>query len=71
MTVPAVAKGEVYFGARDDGVYALSASNGALKWHYQTGDIVRASHMVVGGAFYIGSNDSIDADVQLAHAHFR
>lgn len=50
--------GAVYIGSRDDYVYALKASSGALLWRYLTGnEIFSSSPAVVNGVVYIGSDD--------------
>ena len=43
LSSPAVWNGAVYFGSGDGNIYALDASTGALKWKFQTGDVVHAS----------------------------
>ncbi len=58
LSSPAVWKGAVYFGSGDGNVYALDAVTGALKWKFQTGDVVHASPAISGGTLFIGSWDS-------------
>jgi eukaryotic-like serine/threonine-protein kinase len=58
LSSAAVADGAVYFGSGDGNIYALDADSGALKWKFQTGDVVHASPAVVDGTVYIGSWDS-------------
>lgn len=58
LSSPAVVNGVVYFGSGDGNVYALDAASGALKWKYQTGDVVHASPAVADGVVYVGSWDS-------------
>jgi outer membrane protein assembly factor BamB len=50
--------GNVYFGSGDGNVYALDANSGALKWKFQTGDVVHASPAIANGALFVGSWDS-------------
>jgi len=58
LSSPAVWNNAVYFGSGDGNVYALDAATGALKWKFQTGDVVHASPAIVDGKLYIGSWDS-------------
>jgi outer membrane protein assembly factor BamB len=58
LSSPAVWNGAVYFGSGDGYVYALDAATGALKWKFQTGDVVHASPAIAGGTLFIGSWDS-------------
>ena len=58
LSSPAVAKGLVYFGSGDGHVYALDARTGALKWKFETGNVVHASPAVANGMVYIGSWDT-------------
>ena len=58
VSSPAVARGKVYFGSGDGGVYAVDAATGILQWKFQTRDVVHASPAVSGGVVYIGSWDS-------------
>jgi outer membrane protein assembly factor BamB len=57
LSSPTIAGGLVYFGSGDHHVYALDASNGALRWSFPTGDVVHASPAVSAGLVYIGSWD--------------
>lgn len=57
LSSPAVYNGTIYFGSGDGYVYAVDAS-GALKWKYQTGDVIHASPAIADGMLYIGSWDS-------------
>jgi outer membrane protein assembly factor BamB len=52
-----VGNGEAYFGAGDGRVYAVDATNGAEKWHYQTEGRVRSTPAVANGVVYAGSMD--------------
>jgi outer membrane protein assembly factor BamB len=54
---PAVANGNIYFGARDGKLYAVDAATGTKQWEFQTGSWVESSPAVSGGAVYFGSND--------------
>jgi outer membrane protein assembly factor BamB len=58
LSSPAVWNGAVYFGSGDGNIYALDAATGALKWKFQTGDVVHASPAISGGTLFIGSWDS-------------
>jgi len=58
LSSPAVWSGAVYFGSGDGNVYALEAHTGALKWKFQTGDVVHASPAIANGTVFIGSWDS-------------
>jgi outer membrane protein assembly factor BamB len=57
ISSPSVAGGVVYYGSGDQHVYALDAATGALRWSFETGDVVHASPAVSGGVVYIGSWD--------------
>ena len=58
-SAPALANGQVYFGAYDDNLYALTAATGTLAWKYNLGTQVRASAPAVdaNGVIYIGCYD--------------
>ena len=58
-SAPALANGSVYFGGYDGFLYALSASDGSLRWKYAMGGQVRASAPAVdaNGTVYVGSYD--------------
>ncbi len=58
LSSPAVWSGAVYFGSGDGNVYALDAATGALKWKFQTGDVVHSSPAIADGTLFIGSWDS-------------
>ena len=58
LSSPAVWNGLVYFGSSDGNIYALDASSGALKWKFQTGDVVHSSPAIVGETLFIGSWDT-------------
>jgi outer membrane protein assembly factor BamB len=58
LSSPVIAAGIVYFGSGDGHVYALDAASGALKWKFQTGDVVHASPAYADGVLYFGSWDS-------------
>lgn len=57
---------DVYFGSRNDSVYALDADTGALRWRFNTSGDVDASPALVDGTLYVGSDDdqvyALDAD---------
>ncbi|MBM2825134.1 MAG: hypothetical protein HW402_798 [Dehalococcoidales bacterium] len=54
---PAVADGTVYFGSRDNKLYALDAATGAKRWEFETGSWVESSPAIANGIVYFGSND--------------
>src|SRR5258708_18415425 len=58
LSSPLVWHGAVYFGSGDGNVYALDVATGALRWKFQTGDVVHASPVIANGALFIGSWDS-------------
>jgi eukaryotic-like serine/threonine-protein kinase len=58
LSSPVVVQGAVYFGSGDGNLYALDAASGALKWKFQTGDVVHSSPAYADGAVYFGSWDS-------------
>ena len=58
LSSPVVLNGTVYFGSGDGNVYALDAASGAVKWKFQTGDVVHASPAIADGTLFIGSWDS-------------
>ncbi|HEX4450250.1 MAG TPA: PQQ-binding-like beta-propeller repeat protein [Kofleriaceae bacterium] len=57
LSSPAISDGAVYFGSSDGNVYALDAATGALRWKFQTGDVVHASPTVADGRVFVGSWD--------------
>ncbi len=57
LSSPAVANGMVYVGSGDHNVYALDERTGALRWKFETGNVVHASPAVAGGTVFIGSWD--------------
>ncbi|HUU00078.1 MAG TPA: PQQ-binding-like beta-propeller repeat protein [Myxococcota bacterium] len=51
--------GVVYFGSKNDNVYAIDAGSGKkLIWKFTTGDDVLSSPKAENGVLYIGSNDN-------------
>jgi len=58
LSSPSVWNGIVYFGSGDGNIYALDANSGALKWKFQTGDVVHSSPAIADGTLYIGSWDT-------------
>ena len=54
LAAPAVAGGVVYFGSRNNNVYALNAGNGTEIWHHNTGGAVFASPQVANSVVYVG-----------------
>lgn len=57
LSSPAVWNGAVYFGSGDGNIYALDAGTGALRWKFQTGDVVHSSPAIADGSLFIGSWD--------------
>lgn len=47
----------VYFGSGDGAVYALNAASGALRWKFQTGNVVHTSPALSDGLVFVGSFD--------------
>ena len=58
LSSPTVTGGVVYFGSGDNCVYAVDAATGALRWKFQTGNVVHASPAVADGLVYVGSFDA-------------
>ena len=58
LSSPAVDNGMVYFGSGDGNVYELDAASGALKWKFQTADVVYASPAIADSTVFVGSWDS-------------
>jgi len=54
---PVVVDGVVYVGSTDGRIYAVSATDGKEKWHFQTNNVVRATPAVVDGRVFCGSFD--------------
>lgn len=54
---PTMADGVVYIGSADGRIYAISASDGKEKWHFQTNHVVRATPAVAAGRVFCGSFD--------------
>ncbi|MBK8727203.1 MAG: PQQ-binding-like beta-propeller repeat protein [Holophagaceae bacterium] len=57
LSSPAIAGGVVFVGSGDHRVYALELATGALKWSFETGNVVHASPAVADGVVYVGSWD--------------
>ncbi|MEY2450164.1 MAG: hypothetical protein QOH79_3640 [Acidimicrobiaceae bacterium] len=62
----AVAQGLVFAGAKDGGLYALSAGSGQQAWVYDTGEPVQCEPQVVGGVVLFGSDDGVFYGLQAA-----
>jgi eukaryotic-like serine/threonine-protein kinase len=58
LSSPIVWHGSVYFGSGDGNIYSLESATGALRWKFQTGDVVHASPVIADGVLFIGSWDS-------------
>ncbi|OQY27188.1 MAG: hypothetical protein B6244_11280 [Candidatus Cloacimonetes bacterium 4572_55] len=54
---PYVDDGLVYFGCKDDYIYALDAKTGKLAWRYRTGDGIGSSPTTNDSLLFIGSYD--------------
>jgi len=54
---PAIADGVVYFGSRDNYVYAVDIKTGQEKWKFKTEDRVYSSPAIADGVVYFGSED--------------
>jgi len=59
LSSPVIFDDIVYFGARDNKVYALNARTGAPLWSFLTGARVDATPAVAGGAVYFPSADGL------------
>ncbi len=57
LSSPAVVGETVYVGSGDHHVYAIDAQSGAVRWKFETGNVVHASPAVAGGILYVGSWD--------------
>jgi outer membrane protein assembly factor BamB len=49
--------GLVYFGSGDGNLYALSMTDGKLRWHLPTGGIIHTGPVLSGNSLYFGSWD--------------
>ncbi len=58
LSSPTIDADTVYVGSGDGNIYALDAGSGALRWKFQTGNVVHASPAIANGLVYIGSWDS-------------
>ncbi|KAB2921838.1 MAG: PQQ-binding-like beta-propeller repeat protein [Bacteroidetes bacterium] len=56
---PVVRDGTVYFGSGDGHLYAVNAKNGALRWKFNTGDVVHASPVLDSARVYIGAFNGV------------
>lgn len=57
LSSPAIWNDAVLFGSGDGNVYSLDRKTGALRWKFETGNVVHASPAVADGTLYIGSWD--------------
>ncbi|MBI4655607.1 MAG: PQQ-binding-like beta-propeller repeat protein [Elusimicrobia bacterium] len=57
VSSPVVFEDIVYFGSRDNKIYALNARTGALAWKYSTGGWVDATPTVSSNTLYVPSMD--------------
>jgi outer membrane protein assembly factor BamB len=72
---PLVDGGAVYFGSKDDNIYAVDAVTGKKAlWKFKAGDDVLSSPKIVDGVLFIGANDNnfyaIDAKTGKEKCHF-
>ncbi len=58
-SAPAVAGGVVYFGSRNDNLYALNAGSGTEVWHHKVSGAIFASPQVDNGVVYIGTSSGM------------
>lgn len=58
LSSPVLGDRAVFFGSGDGNVYALDSGTGALRWKFQSGDVVHASPAFADGIVYVGSWDS-------------
>jgi outer membrane protein assembly factor BamB len=56
-SAPAVANGNVYFGAMDDNFYCVNALTGAKVWNFSMSSLAQSSPSVANGYVYFGSED--------------
>lgn len=57
MSSPAYSNGIVYFGSKDNNLYAFDAASGTKLWTAATGDSINSSPAVSNGVVYVGSSD--------------
>ena len=50
--------GLVYFGSRDNHLYAVESKTGKKKWKFKTEGSINTSPVIVDDVIYFGSNDS-------------
>jgi|GEM_PF-698484 outer membrane protein assembly factor BamB len=55
---PAISEGIVYFGSKDNHLYAVDIKTGEEKWKFKTGDEVWSSPALSEGVVYFGSYDN-------------
>ncbi|HDM66899.1 MAG TPA: hypothetical protein ENG62_00740, partial [Thermoplasmatales archaeon] len=55
---PSIYNGIVYLGSWDTNVYAIYASNGSIRWVFETGWGVETTPVVYNDIVYVGSNDN-------------
>ncbi len=58
-SAPAVAGGVVFFGSRNDNLYALNADSGTEVWHHKANGAIFASPQVDNGVVYIGTSSGM------------
>jgi outer membrane protein assembly factor BamB len=57
LSSPTVVDKTVFVGSGDHRVYAIDTESGALRWAFETGNVVHASPAVAAGVVYVGSWD--------------
>lgn len=58
-SAPTVTGGVVYFGSRNDNLYALNADSGTEVWHHKASGAIFASPQVNNGVVYIATSSGI------------
>ena len=58
LSSPVVVGDSVYFGSGDGRLYAVSTSDGSLRWTFEAKDVIHASPAYADGVLYVGSWDS-------------
>jgi outer membrane protein assembly factor BamB/tRNA A-37 threonylcarbamoyl transferase component Bud32 len=68
---PAVDSGNVYVGAYDHNLYALTADTGEFLWKYATDGGIASSPCVYEGIVFVGSADKVLYAVDASDGHIR
>ncbi|HEX8036819.1 MAG TPA: PQQ-binding-like beta-propeller repeat protein [Ktedonobacterales bacterium] len=56
-TTPASSASTIYVGSADHSLYALNASDGRVRWKFQTGDAITSQPVIADGRVYVASTD--------------